>query len=269
MIHVVFGKSAEASLKFALPGKNHKIIGFPIDFSIGPIKNIHKKSGMKHYFTWLKSSCETMWSCIEEDKITCEQALQQLAEIKNGDRLTIWTCDNSAEQIGLRICYYLLKNSEVTINTVNTFKAMKDYTKHGDVYIEIRHTGECNPKQLAHFYEHSLYPISARMRGSLEQEGERLIQSESFFRSWKKGRIFHQQESSWDAFIINCAKKISGIGDSEFIHAVRLIGEVMGHSEQPLSDAWIEYRIRSLIHSGHLVYEGDLQSIRMYKIKVA
>lgn len=269
VVHIIFGRSAEGSLKHSLRGKNHRIIGIPIDFSVGPITNIHKQSGIHHYFTWLKSSFNTMWSSPEEDEKAYECSLQQLAEIKNGDQLTIWTCENATEQIGLRICCYLLKDKEVTINFVNTFKAMKDFTKHGDVEIDIRHTGKCDAKQLAHFYEHSLSPISAKMRKGLEQEGETQIQSKSFVRSWKKDEIFHEKESSGDSFIIDCAKKVHrGMGDSEFIHAVRLIGEVLGHSEQSLSDAWIEYRIRSLIDSGHLVYEGDLKSIRMYKIKV-
>jgi len=42
---------------------------------------------------------------------------------------------------------------------------------------------------------------------------------------------------------------------------------VYGQSEQAVSDAWIEYRVRSLIHSGQLAYEGNLESMRMYKIK--
>lgn len=269
VIHIVFGRSAFGSLKFSLRGKSHKVIGFPIDFSVGPITNIHKKSGSKHYFTWMKSTFDTMWSCPEEDEIAYERALQQLVEIKPGDELTIWTCENAAEQIGLRICLYLLKDKEVTLNLVNTFKAMKDFTKHGDVDIAIRHTGECNAKQLAHFYEHSLCPISAKMKESLEQEGEVQIQSESFVRSWKKGEILHELESSGDSFIMDCAKKVhQEMSDTEFIYAARVIGEVIGHSEQPISDAWIDYRIRSLIHSGHLVYEGDLQSAQMYKIKV-
>lgn len=107
------------------------------------------------------------------------------------------------------------------------------------------------------------------MRKDLEREGETQIQSKSFMRSWNKEKILHEKESSSDSFIIDCAKKIHHeMGDSEFICAIRLIGEVIGHSEQSLSDGWIEYRIRSLIDSGHLVYEGDLKSARMYKVKV-
>ena len=61
MIHIIFGDSAIGSLKRALNKQNHKIIGFPIDFSIGPISNIHENSGIKGYFTWLGDSFHTLW----------------------------------------------------------------------------------------------------------------------------------------------------------------------------------------------------------------
>ncbi|MBO1910847.1 hypothetical protein J4G37_39395, partial [Microvirga sp. 3-52] len=42
----------------------------------------------------------------------------------------------------------------------------------------------------------------------------------------------------------------------------------LGHSVQSLSDTWIEYRLRSLINSNQLAYKGNLNSMRMYEIKV-
>ncbi|MFD1361560.1 DUF1835 domain-containing protein [Lentibacillus salinarum] len=269
MVHIVFGRAAKGSLKLTLREEGHKIIGLPIDFSVGPITNIHKKGGIKDHFTWLKSSFHPMWSNPEDDQTAYQQALQQLLEIKNDEEVTIWTCENATEQIGLRISCYLLKDKKVKLNFVNTFKAMHDFTRHKEVRIAIRHTGECNAKQLAHFYEYSLYPISEEMRRSLEQEGEGLTQSKSIIRSWEQREIIHELEARYDSFIIKCAKRLHyEMCDFEFINATRVIGEVIGHSEQLLSDAWVEYRIRSLIHSGHLIYEGDLQSTRMYKIKV-
>src|SRR5699024_5868135 len=124
---------------------------------------IHEKSGIKHYFTWLKSTFDPMWSSPEDDEIAYERALRHLSEIKNGEQLTIWTCENATEQIGLRICCYLLKDKEVTLSFINTYKAMHDIKKHED----IRRTGECNAEQLTHFYENSLYPLSREMRERL------------------------------------------------------------------------------------------------------
>lgn len=81
-------------------------------------------------------------------------------------------------------------------------------------------------------------------------------------------RLINELEAGDDSFIMECANRIQNERQNlEFVNATRLIGEVLGHAEQSLSDFWIEYRIRSLIHSGQLVYEGKLQSMRMYKIK--
>ena len=62
MIHLVFGAAAARSLKHGLRKSSHKIIGFPIDLSVGPITNIHKQSGINYYFTWLKSSYRPGWN---------------------------------------------------------------------------------------------------------------------------------------------------------------------------------------------------------------
>ncbi|WP_416150682.1 DUF3658 domain-containing protein [Salipaludibacillus sp. HK11] len=52
----------------------------------------------------------------------------------------------------------------------------------------------------------------------------------------------------------------------EFINATKVIGEVLV-CQHLLSDSWLKYRVRSLIHSNQLTYEGNLQSTRMNKIK--
>ena len=269
MIHLVFGAAATGSLKHTFRKQSHKIIGFPIDFSVGPISNIHKRSGIINYFTWLKSSFHTVWSYFEDDQTVCHQSLQRLLEIEDGQQITIWTCENASEQIGLRICCHLLKDKEVELSFVNTFEAMKDYTKYKDVKIEIRQTGECNPEQLAHFYKNSLCPISEEIRSDLDKDGEELLQNTAIVRSWKQGEIINELETRDDSFIMECAKRIhSEWPNQEFINATRVIGEAMAYSKQSFSDAWFEYRIRSLIDSGQLVYEGNLQSMSMYKIKV-
>ncbi len=268
MIHVVFGDSATGSLKYTFRYQSHEIIGFPIDFSVGPITNIDKKSGVESYFTWLKSSFHTWWDYCENQQTDYEQSLQRLIEIKDGEQLTIWTCNNATEQIGLRIICYLLKDKQVKLSVVNTYRAMLDFTNK-DVRFEIRHTGECNAEQLAHFYEYATCQISEDMRRTLGEDGEKLLNNTSILRSWQQGEIIDELESRDDSFIMECARRLHNERQHiDFMLAARLIGEVLGLSKQTFSDVWIEYRVRSLIHSGQMTYEGNLQSMRMYKIKV-
>lgn len=263
MFHLVFGESATGSLKHTFRQQNHKIIGFPIDFSIGPITNIHKNSGIKNYFSWIEQSFHTVWGNFENSQTSYLQSLQKLQDIRNGDQVTIWTCENATEQIGLRIVCNLLVEKQVDLRVVNTYKAMLEYTKHS---VENRYTGECNTEQLAHFYEFSSCRVSEKLKKTLGQEGAKLLQSTSIVRSWKQGEIIDEIEERDDSFIMECVRNLQN-ENTNFINATRVIGEVIGESQQVVSDAWIEYRVRSLIHSGQLAYEGNLQSMRMYKIK--
>ena len=68
---------------------------------------------------------------------------------------------------------------------------------------------------------------------------------------------------------MECATTLHNeMSDQEFINAPIVIGEVLGHLDQSLSDSWIEYRLRWLINSNQFAYKGDLQSMRMYEIKI-
>ena len=193
MIHLVFGESATGSLKYAFRKQNHKIIGFPMDFSIGTITNIHENRGIKSYFTWLEYSFHTVWGNFENNQTEYQQSLQKLLDIKDDDQVTIWTC---------------------------------------------------------------------------EKDGEELLQSTSNVRSWKQGKIINESETRDDSFIMECVRRLHSESENiEFINATRVIGEVIGLSEQVVSDAWIEYRECSLIYAGQLAYEGSLYSMRMYKVK--
>jgi len=268
VIHFVFGDSATGSLKYALRKQNQKIIGFPIDFSIGPITNIHKDSNIKSYFAWLKYSFHKVWGNFENNQTVYQHSIQKLLDIKDGDQVTIWVCENATEQIGLRIFCNLLKEKRVELSIVNTYKAMLEYTKYKDTSFEIRNTGECNAEQLAHFYKFSTFRISNELKRTLEQDGEKLLQSTSIVRSWKQEKIIDELATRDDVFIMECVRKLHSESKYiEFINATRVVGEVIGLSEQVVSDAWIEYRVRSLIYSGQLAYQGSLHSMRMYKVK--
>lgn len=71
----------------------------------------------------------------------------------------------------------------------------------------------------------------------MEQQIKALIQNTYVARSWKKGEIIYELETKNDSFILECAEWIHHAMEiSEVILVVSLIGEVLGHDEQPLSD---------------------------------
>jgi hypothetical protein len=47
-----------------------------------------------------------------------------------------------------------------------------------------------------------------------------------------------------------------------------VIGEVLGHLDQYIGDAFLEYRIRKLIDAGVFELEGDLKARRFYSLRL-
>lgn len=47
--------------------------------------------------------------------------------------------------------------------------------------------------------------------------------------------------------------------------SVRLIGEVLGHLEQYVGDAFMEYRLKKLIEAGIFEYEGNFEEMEVEK----
>lgn len=269
MIHIIFGNAAAGSLKHALRKTKDQVIGFPIDFSVGPIENIHKESGIENYYAWLEETFNEFWGFSKDERNDYQAAIQSLLEINAGEEITIWTSEDASEQMGLRISCYLLKDKKVDLQLVNTFDAMNDYMMDSEIQIEIRHSGECATEHLLHFYKHASIPVSEQMKITFENDGEELLKNKSMVRNWQDGKIVDDVVTRNDAFIMKCIEKSNENSPTEFILAARIIGEVLGHTEYRISDAWIEHRIRSLIDSGKLEYEGVIHSMRGYKIRVA
>lgn len=267
MIHIIFGSAAAGSLKHALRKTKDQVIGFPIDFSVGPIENIQKESGIENYYAWLEETFNEFWGFSKDERNDYQAALQSLLEIKADDEVTIWTSEDASEQIGLRISCYLLKDKKIDLQLVNTFDAMNDYMMDSEIQVDIRHSGECATEQLLHFYKYASVPVSEEMKKGYEKDGEWLLNSRSLVRNWKDGKIVDDVVTRNDAFILNCIERHNENSPLEFILAARIIGEVLGHTEYHVSDSWIEYRIRSLIDSGQIEYEGELHSMRSFKIR--
>ena len=269
MIHIVNGESAAAALTYAFLETDDQIISLPVDFSVGPITAIHLESGVSVRAEWEASSLHHVNKRSDKALSIYQRSLKDMKYVPNGAQLTIWTCENASEQIALRIACLLLAGKQVQLSLVNTQQALNEYLKNQEIQQNIRQTGECNAKQLAHFYRYSSRPIPVDSRSAFEQEGKKLLQSTSQIRSWKNESILEESETRDDAFIMDCIKgQVVESAGNEYVDAIRVIGEAYGQSEQPLSDSWIDYRIRCLIQNGQFAFKGNLESMNTYKIKV-
>ena len=240
MIHIGFGVQAVASLQNTF-GKE-RVIGFPIDFSVGNIENLHTDIGIYNYFNWAEST-------LHLDKTACDDFLESLDVLKNAayfanNDLVIWVCNNASEQIGLRFVCALLP-TELNITVINTAEAMKRITAGKRTQIEARHTGECSKEQLHQFLEQASEQVTLPKFLQLAEEGFSLLQQTSILRSYIGGKIVHEELSRDDEYISQIIKQNSNRLFKP--NVMRIVGEVYATNTQYVSDKWLIYRVKCLM----------------------
>lgn len=275
-VHIILGESAGGSLTYAFRDtpeeQTEVVITVPGYLSVGPIKALHTKDGLDNRFKWLKNHFRDELNDLEFYKRGMEKALQQIEAIQPHQQVVIWTCENAAEQTGLRFILYLLKEKENEIKEINTLKAFQELcvssVREEDFYP--RSSGELSGEQLLLFYKQlPVEPMEPERRESLCWEGETLLQSSGLLRVWKDEQVHNEKEGREDQFIIECARRLHNEHEIyDFMKAARLIGEVVGHTAQYNGDEWIEYRLRRLIEQGIFEYRGELEAMRYYEVKL-
>ncbi|WP_455663069.1 DUF1835 domain-containing protein [Pradoshia sp.] len=274
--HIVFSYSTAGSLKNAFRHTNfaetEEIIVFPDLLSVGPIKALQTQEGMENRYQWFKKNYRDDFNEMDEYKQGMLQALEKIKKIPAYQKVIIWTCENAAEQTGLRIVLYLLQDNENEIFELNTYKAYQElypYSISEEEQYPLS-SGEVPPEKLLQFYKQAeRKSISPAKCKALCHEGEDLLQAANDLRTWECGEVRHARIEEGDGFIIECARKLhkeQGIHD--YMKAARLIGEVIGHMQQYVGDGWIDYRLRALISKGIFDYRGGLHAMRFYEVRL-
>ncbi|MEK4424597.1 DUF1835 domain-containing protein [Solibacillus sp. FSL K6-1523] len=269
-IHIIFGESAYGSLRFAMKGRKESIIAFPGLLGEGPIKDIHTEMGLKNRLQWLKDHYLFDAEDIERYQQLFETGLQQVEQIAEGSKIIIWTCENAAEQFGLRFVTKLLARKKVTCYVCNTYFNVLESCKGRDTWCEIRYSGEISSEEMKKFIENEwIERMADELFATYQKEAEQLLSNECAVRTWRHGEMHYEDENRDDAFIIKTAKMLHEEQDERtWLRAVRLIGLVLGETEHNISDSWINYRVHKLIEQGFFQSKGDLRKIRQYEVKL-
>ncbi|WP_409370092.1 DUF1835 domain-containing protein [Lysinibacillus sp. 38-6] len=276
-IHIVFGHSPAGSLKAAFKdteyGKTEEVIVLPHNLSIGPLKDIHKVSGVEARLAWFQQRYNVEDDGLEHYAAQLITAFEKIRNISPQQHIVIWTCQNAPEQTGLRLVLALLEGKGNTVRVIDTFKAFHEQHMQPPLEDYPRTSGEVNAENLLYFYEQGeMNHLTYETRKILSKEGSFLLSDDvHILRTWTDHKLVHSaNENRDDNFIIGCAQRMcEEDGKVEYKKSARLIGEVMGHMQQYTGDEWIEYRLRALIKQGVFSYRGDLKAMRFYEVKLA
>lgn len=274
MIHILFGASASGSLKYALRemglDKREKVISFWDIFSIGPVWQLHEENGVKSRFEWMKKCLNDEYDEFPDYKQKFEKATNQINSIPEGVHLFIWCSDNAHDQTGLRFTVNLLKGKNIDITLINITKAYEELLQVKKVKYTPLHTGEIPPEKLQFIYEQDYGKFfTDHDREDLEKDWQDIAESHETLRIWRNGRIQGVPEDYYDEFIIKKVIELHGKQKTkDFMKSARLIGEVLGHLDQYVGDTFLEYRLKRLIEAGVFEFEGSLEAMRFYSVRL-
>ncbi|MFD2654572.1 DUF1835 domain-containing protein [Gracilibacillus thailandensis] len=274
-VHIVFGDSIAGSLKMALEKMNRQdeenIIVFSDFFSIGPIWQLHKEEGRSFRYQWLQKNINWDEEYIEGYLEQFNQGVLAVRAIQEHIPIVIWTGENAHEQTALRYVLSLLSEKTNAIFIINTTINYQRFFTQNDQVVQLRHSGEVTHDQLAHIYlqTNSKKQLRQEERDQLVREWEELATTKNLLRLWKDKLIQSVGEAYYDNYILDTVKKIHDErNNSDFVKVAIVIGELIGHADQYISDLYFEYRVRHLIVNGFLDIEGIPKGMRFYSVKI-
>lgn len=268
--HISFGDSAYENLKYAFQQrdayKNEKVICMNEDFSIGPIYKLESTEGMQERKQWLREVLTTIGPASDTDYLewietTLNKNSQISEEVPSDSKVILWHGENASDAIGLRFVVSLLQNKNIQFEEVN----VTDYSHHIDYKVRdllnndiphvLRSLGEM-PSELILDALQMKKEMSQTQIQAFIQDWQELSQNKSVLRILLNGQITTVSEDYYDASILENTS-------NEYQRAVRIVGKVMGESDQRVGDTYLTFRVHQLIQQGKLNYQEESEKLQI------
>jgi hypothetical protein len=163
-------------------------------------------------------------------------------------KIIIWHSKNAPEQLIFQMIAKQLQNLE-----------LHEIALENDVY-SLRGTGEFTTEKLGSFIGTET-TMSPKRKNKLIKAWDDLLISEGIIRIWKDQSIITDNETYYD-------KELMKQCSNDFLNAARIVGAVLGKSEQMVYDTWLNYRIIQLIKKNKILAKGDTKQLRTFEIRI-
>lgn len=257
MIHVVFSSSAASTIKHGIK-EDKKLIYFRDNLSEGPIGlnidyNLRK--------SWINNIVFEESDLTEEDICSSyDNFNDSVGTIEDNDTVYIWVGNNSLEHCGLM--YFLNKtNTNVNIYVINV--SDKTFNEGETNEYTPKAVGEISVDKLDIFLKDAK-KLSKEEINYLIENWINLTKENSTLRIFKDGKVISVNEDFYDHEILNYTTEFSNDG---FRKSARVIGHIMGISEDLVSDSYLFWRVKELIKQGKISGRGNDNTIRDLEIK--
>lgn len=263
IINICFSESAKGSFEHAISTEilqgNQEIIFFLDDLSQGPIKdgiNIEKRINWYNFVKGEDSLKPFLDYDIDDLKENYSTFNGEIYKVDDSDILYLWY-GSSREFCGMLYVLELLRNKKLDIYLIN----VKDtIIKRKEIEFTTRCTGEVIPENIEKYVE-AKRKLNLNEYRELLDNWELLKKDNSILRVIKDVKLESVDENYFDIDILKYTPK-------EFRNPIRTIGDVLGKSEERISDEYIFWRIKELIKAGKIDYSGKFGIMRRMEIKI-
>ncbi|MGM0836605.1 MAG: DUF1835 domain-containing protein [Bacillota bacterium] len=269
-VHIVSGDSAAGSLRFGLE-RDHKVIGFPEFFAIGPLWKLEKEKGRKERYEWLRDHINFYGDYMEDEyENRLAKVLEEIRDIPEGMPIAVWTADNANEQVFVRYILRVLQGRENEVRLINTSMAYKQLYDTADTFHFLRQTAEAHPEKLKEILEKKgSSPLSKEEIRIFVKQWLELSNTKEVLRIWEEDGIKSVSEDYYDEQLLYHAREAQKEnGKDAFIKSARIIGEMYGQLDAMVNDSFLEYRLRTFVYSGILEIKGIPKAMRNYSVRI-
>lgn len=244
-VHIVFGLSAAGCLKYCFKENQLAQDVYPItdDLSCAPLRNRNER---------LSFGTMLITKILPEDQELLHYFAESVATWEDftkfqNNKIIFWHCENAPEQLALQMVVAKLQHIDALYEI-----AIDNNALHA------RGTAEFPPDKLATFIG-TESKLSLQRRQALAGCWRESVEENGVLRIWQDGKICTVDESYYD-------NKLIAACTADFTNAARIVGEVLGTSDQLVSDTWINYRIVKLVEHGKLRARGDIRELRNFEV---
>lgn len=245
----------EQAAKFRLIN-DQEVIDFIDELSHGPISNLidaRERIRWISSLTWGEFSLEYN---DEELMASYDEFYKEIEKINNGDKIYFWCEECAHEMCGIMYTLKLLQNKSLDIYMVNTLELVTKYLRYISRSVE-----EITPEEFKACISKAAAKLDIGKQKELLNHWEVLQSENSSLRILTEGKLISVPKDYFDKDILKFAEKKS-------MKVLRIIGRAAGNSEIGISDFYMRSRVKELIESGKLRYEGKFGSMREMEIAI-
>ncbi|MFJ7736952.1 DUF1835 domain-containing protein [Lysinibacillus sp. NPDC097287] len=268
-VHLVSSESAAGSLSVGLE-RPKIVMGFPDDFSIGPLWNLDCRTGKAYRSEWLEENINyEQEEYIYQNKLN--NTLREIEDIPSQVPIYLWYGHNADEYTFILYILDVLKNKENEIYLINATELYPKLITSKDKDRQISHTGQIEPDDLRLLFEKNRgkSPLIDKALLQFQREWTELLQTKEVLRIWDKDKLKSVPENYIDSLILRAIEKLHNEQIiKDFIKTGQVIGEILEQRNMFVNIFYLEYRIRYLVYSGVLELKGVPKSMHHYSVKI-